>query len=573
MSCLLKRITLFLFIFSFFFSLNTVCAENIPVNKIVKELSTLKATVIKGPGGKYLINMGADNNLKKGNLWTLYTTGAPVIDPATGKKLGMMPLPIGICKVTRVEKHFSEISIKCFEESCNIKSGIVAKRYHAIKAVFQDVNSSSFYLYETIRAKLPLLDWQGYQRIESPSNGTQIAEDSLVIVANKGRVTIWSGGEILLLYDEMTSARKLTQPSIHLSTSPVTEGEKSDLKQKAVAGPPGIMVPGLRKNLKVETYRAVTSINHIVTNLGIIKPDGTNTPYFVYLSNKTLYARAVASKEKHQYFVKGFGDVVNMSMGPNGLIACNVYVKNSGMESRILKFTADGFTVLAKDIDYILEFVDIDGDGINEFLIGQDFDEEIFFGSGVFHLAVDDSGRITQQDSILTPGGFNLFGSIMADLDGNKIKETAFYNPGGKLVVYENNNQKWESQSPFDPIKIMLIEDMTNESNAPKNLPVWPQPVLFNSGDSLVVAVPANQTGIWGIVGGRSKNGGLGILYLNSGTYTFRLLNTKFQGPVQSISAYNNELYIAVVEGNVFTGKGKTHILAVPINVLKESMN
>lgn len=572
MSCLLKRITLSLFIFSFFFSLNTVCAANIPVNKIVKELSTLKATVIKGQDGKYFINKGADNNVKKGNLFTLYKTGEQVIDPVTGKKLGNVQVSLGICKVTRVEKQFSEISVKCFKESCSIKSGMVAKRYQGIKAVFFDVNGTSFYLYKTIRAKLPSLDWQGYHSIEKSSNTEQIT-DGVVIVVNKENITIWSGGEILLLNDEIASAGKLPPPLIHKTTSPVTAAGKSNLKQKAVTSPPGIMVPGIREDLKVETYRSVTTINHMVTNLGIIVPDGTNTPYFVYLSGKTLYARAVSGKKKYQYLVRGFGDVINMSMGPNGLIACNVFVKDSGMESRILKFTANGFIVLAKDIDSILEFLDIDGDGINESLIGQDFDEDSFFGSGVFHLAIDDSGRITQNDAIHTPEGFNLFGSIMADLNGNKIKETAYYNPGGKLVVYETNKQKWESQSPFDPIKNMLIDDMTNESNAPKSVPVWPQPVLFNSGDGLVVIMPANQTNIWGVVGGRSKNGRLGLLYSNSDTYTFRLLDTKFQGPVQSVFVYNNELYIAVVEGNVFTGKGRTYILAVPINVLKKSMN
>jgi len=35
---------------------------------------------------------------------------------------------------------------------------------------------------------------------------------------------------------------------------------------------------------------------------------------------------------------------------------------------------------------------------------------------------------------------------------------------------------------------------------------------------------------------------------------------------------YDNELYIAVVEGNIFTGRGKTHIIAVPMNVLKKSI-
>ncbi|MGD8769256.1 MAG: hypothetical protein PVJ06_04345 [Desulfobacterales bacterium] len=552
-------------------SFNSGYAEKITVGEIVKELGPLEAKVIKGPDGRYLINMGTIHNIKKGNLWTVYSTDKQVIEPITGKKLGVLPVPLAICKVTRVEKHFSEISVKCFKESCNIKSGITAKRYREIKTMFQDVNGSSFRLYELIRANLPSLDWQGYQSIKTSADVTQLPE-GVIIVADKGRVTIWSGGEILSIHDEMTSARSLPQPVITQLTPPVTERKEIDRKQKTVTCAPGIMIPGLSTNLKIENYRAVTSIDHIVNNVGIIESDGVKRPYLIYLSNKTLYARAIQSKERYHLAYNGFGDVVNMSLGPNGLIALNIYVKKEGMASQILKFTKDGFTALAKDIDYILEFQDMNGNGVNESLIGQNFDEESFFGSGVFHLSIDDSGTVTQHDSIYTPTGFNLFGAIMADLDQNKIKETAYYNPGGKLVIYEANKQKWESPSPFDPIKIMLIDDFVNESNPPKDVPVWPQSALFSADHVLFAVVPSNQTGIWRIVGGRSKNGGLGLLCPGNETYAFRLLTTKFQGPVQSIFMYGNELYIAVAEGNIFTGQGKTHIIAVPMNVLKKSI-
>ncbi|MGD2149405.1 MAG: hypothetical protein PVF99_02255 [Desulfobacterales bacterium] len=552
-------------------SFNSGYAEKITVGEIVKELGPLEAKVIKGPDGRYLINMGTIHNIKKGNLWAVYSTDKQVIEPITGKKLGVLPVPLAICKVTRVEKHFSEISVKCFKESCNIKSGITAKRYREIKTMFQDVNGSSFRLYELIRANLPSLDWQGYQSIKTSADVTQLPE-GVIIVADKGRVTIWSGGEILSIHDEMTSARSLPQPVITQLTPPVTERKEIDRKQKTVTCAPGIMIPGLSTNLKIENYRAVTSIDHIVNNVGIIESDGVKRPYLIYLSNKTLYARAIQSKERYHLAYNGFGDVVNMSLGPNGLIALNIYVKKEGMASQILKFTKDGFTALAKDIDYILEFQDMNGNGVNESLIGQNFDEESFFGSGVFHLSIDDSGTVTQHDSIYTPTGFNLFGAIMADLDQNKIKETAYYNPGGKLVIYEANKQKWESPSPFDPIKIMLIDDFVNESNPPKDVPVWPQSALFSADHVLFAVVPSNQTGIWRIVGGRSKNGGLGLLCPGNETYAFRLLTTKFQGPVQSIFMYGNELYIAVAEGNIFTGQGKTHIIAVPMNVLKKSI-
>ncbi|MEA1968910.1 MAG: hypothetical protein U9N77_11920 [Thermodesulfobacteriota bacterium] len=567
MNYLYMRITMLLTIFFCLFFFNSVYAENIFLDKIVKELGTLEAAVIKGPGGRYLLNMGTDNNIKKGNLWILYTPGEQVIDPVTGKKLGILALSSAICKVTRVEKHFSEISVNCFDESCDIKSGFTARRYSGIKTMFQDVNGSSFHLYEQIRARLPLLDWQGYQKIKNSSNAAQLAE-GLVIVADTGIVTIWSGGEILTVCDEMTSAMDQSQPEPGKSVRPVVERKKSELKQKTLPPPLGIMVPGVRRDLEIENYRAVASLDHMVNNLGIIEPDGTDTPYFIYLCHNTLYAGAVNNKEKYQYVFEGFGDVINMSIGPKGLIVLNIYVKNNGMESRILKFTTKGFTVLEKNINYILQFADIDRNGINDSLFGQDFDGENFFGSGVFHLAVDDSGSITQRNSTSTPAGFNLTGAFLADLDGNEIKETAYYNLGGKLVVYENSKKKWESPSKFGPIKTMLIDDFVNDSDAPASLPVWPQPALFSAYDITFAAVPANQADTWSLPSGTSKKGGLGILYPKVETYAFRMLNIMFQGIVQSVFIYDNELYIAVVEGNTFTGQGITNIFAVPINEL-----
>jgi hypothetical protein len=155
---LFMRVIIFSAMIFVFMSFNSGYAEKITVGEIVKELGPLEAKVIKGPDGRYLINMGTIHNIKKGNLWTVYSTDKQVIEPVTGKKLGVLPVPLAICKVTRVEKHFSEISVKCFKESCNIKSGITAKRYREIKTMFQDVNGSSFHLYELIRANLPSLD-------------------------------------------------------------------------------------------------------------------------------------------------------------------------------------------------------------------------------------------------------------------------------------------------------------------------------------------------------------------------------------------------------------------------------
>ena len=121
MNYLFMLVTILSVIFSLFLFLNSVYAEKTNVDEIVRELGPLEATVIKVPDGRHLINMGTDNNVKKGNLWTLYSTGEQVLEPITGKKLGILPVSLAICKVTSVEKHFSEISVKCFKKSCKIK--------------------------------------------------------------------------------------------------------------------------------------------------------------------------------------------------------------------------------------------------------------------------------------------------------------------------------------------------------------------------------------------------------------------------------------------------------------------
>ena len=570
MNYLLTRTILLSFIFSCFLPLNCVSALKAAPDDIARELATLEATVIKGSDERYLLNLGTDNHIKKGSLWTLYSTGEQIIDPGTGKKLGALPVPLAVCKVIRVEKYFSEIIIKCFNEPCIIQSGITAHRFRDIKTTFQDIDGSSFRLYELIRIRLPGLDWQGYRKIENTVRTIPSSEE-IVIAADKTNVTIWSGGEILAAYEKSHSTLPSSRASIGQPGLPVTEKTENTSIQKNIPGLSG-GTPGLNTPLEVNNYTAVTSIDHPVISIGIMAPEGSETPYFIYLYNKTVVARTMDGTEKYHYNYKGFGDVINMSVGYNGLISLNIYIQNEGMKSRLLKFSPRGFTVLSKNINYFLEFPVTSENGMEVSLVGQNFTAEDFFDHGIFRLGVDDTGKIKQHGTINIPAGFNLPGSIFADLNGNGIQEFVFYNAGGKLVIYEGDKQKWKSPSPFVPVNSIMIDDIVNETNAPADLPLWPKPTLFQSGNLIFAVIPANYPGFWRVVSGSQKNGGIGILCPYDGTYTFRLLNTRFQGLVQSVCMYNNTLYIAVVEGNTFTGKGNTHVLTLPIKDLKKSL-
>jgi len=567
---LFTPIIIILAVLFFFSPSNCICAEKTISDKITSTLVPLKATVIKSQDGRYLLNIGADNHIRKGDLWTLYSKGEQIIDPVTGKILGTLPVLLAVCNVIQVEKYFSEIAIKCLNKPCDIQSGLTAHRFQDIKTTFQDMNGTSFHLYELIRARLPSLDWQAYQRIEKNTRPIP-SPDEIVIVADKQNFTIWSGGEILAAYKKSTSALSISPTSTHKSEQPETGGKENQTVPKNIPGLSG-RTPGLSTLLEINDYSAVARLDHSVTDMGIMVPDNSESPYLIYLYNKTVIAQAMDDTEKYQYNYQGFGDVLNISPGHNGLIILNIYDQKEGMRSKILKLSSHGFTVLSKEVDHFMAFLDTDGTGIRESFVGQNYDAETCFDDAVFTLEIDDAGRITQHGTINMPDKFNLPGAIFADLDGNGIQESVFYNAGGQLVIYESDKQKWESPAPFVPVKSILVDDMITETDAPTDLPLWPQPALFQFDNLIFTIIPANDSGFWRTISGSPLNGRLGILCPHNGIYSFKLLSTPFQGPVQSVCVYNNMLYIAVVEGNTFTGKGITHVLAVPIKDLKQSL-
>ena len=79
-------------------------------------------------------------------------------------------------------------------------------------------------------------------------------------------------------------------------------------------------------------------------------------------------------------------------------------------------------------------------------------------------------------------------------------------------------------------------------------------------------AVPANESGLLSVIGGGPEKGGIGILSRQDDNYILRRIDSQFQGAIQSVFVYRNELYMSVVQGDLFTEQGKTNILAVPIN-------
>jgi len=142
-----------------------------------------------------------------------------------------------------------------------------------------------------------------------------------------------------------------------------------------------------------------------------------------------------------------------------------------------------------------------------------------------------------------------------------------------KLVVYERNRLIYESAEPLGgSIKTVQVEPTLPGISNPKTFVIWSQPAVVKTGETAVAAIAANENTFWNMVGGAPSKGTVGILYPTGGRLVLRKLNTAFDGPVQSVFTYKDELYVVVVTGDFFMGTGQTHILAITFKDLAKAL-
>ncbi len=577
-------------------------------DKIMNDLSVMQGVFIKTRQNRNIINRGFKDGVKKGDVWTVFSKGEKIIDPSTGRDLGSLPVPVALCRVIRTEASFSEVEVKNLNNKNRskpdkTKSGETVSRFSDVDAVFMDIGGNNYPLYRTLRAGLSSLNWKGYEKINKRSEALQLPY-GVLILAGKNQITVWSGGEILLLENsanaagpapiaQSASGKPLTgapagpavsaRPAVPAVTSPAASPRVSPVVLPGLAESSAkkyekkpvmthmLLTPGLASDITIKNYRSAGTINKIVLNMGIMSSVKNGVPFFVYLSGGTIFADSIDGKQHYKYNYDGFGDILNIITGKDHLIVLNIFVKDDNdMESRILSFENGKFRIVARGINYILSMVDTNGDGVNDTLYGQEFDSENFLGTNTYRLSLE-SGEVKRIGKIPSLPSFNIMGAFICDLNHNGVQDIGFYDAGNQFVIYEKNKKIWEASSLVcGSVRSILYDDPLSSFDVPKQISIWSMPAIINANGRYFAAVPANESGLLSVVGGGPEKGGLGILSQQNNNYMLRKIDSQFQGAIQSVFTYKNELYISVVEGNLFTEQGKTNILAVPLNEITE---
>jgi hypothetical protein len=544
--------------------------------RIRQDLAPLEARLIKGPGGELLLNKGQRDGVARWDLFTLYAPGEPVVDPATGSKLGELAAPAAVCRAERVHPGFSELAVQCPASDCEPAAGYAAVRYKDIPAVYIDTDGPGYAVYKALRAKLSHLDWQGYRKSGPEAGGPPpFGADGafmLTLVAEADMLTLWCGDEIRAVYSAAaapSSSLGKKEPRLPEAGARTEKGghgrvRVQDLRRPAApdAGPG----TGAGQNLREPGVFARR--NGVLEEFGVMERAQDGASFLVTRSGGRIEAACLAGGKTFQYEYNGFGKALHLSISKRGFLALNIYVPGEGMRSRVLRLSKAGFRLVAGDIGYLLAFVPGADEAAYQGLWGQRFRESELLQPVVHRFQIK-GGALLRGSRVKVPAGFNLSGAFQADFDQNGSPEIGYFDSAGHLRIRSEEGKTWESGSEYGgSLSSLLVEDPMNPDAAPRSMRLWTRPAYFErAGRPYVVCAmnPKPPLLLSGLLQKSGERGRVGLVHFSGGRYQLHFPGDAWEGPVRSVSFWKDRILVLVGAAGFMDKEGSSRILTLPL--------
>ena len=142
-------------------------------------------------------------------------------------------------------------------------------------------------------------------------------------------------------------------------------------------------------------------------------------------------------------------------------VVVNRYSPNrKGMDSFFLVLQNRQLIRQQKGLSDILLAVDTDGDGVNDSVWGQRFDNEDFFRRGQVRQYELRNGRLKRQRKLPLPGGFRATGAVLAQLGAPGNRQLVFVDDRHNLQVYDGKTRRWKSRTNVGGSYVFAVLDI-----------------------------------------------------------------------------------------------------------------
>jgi hypothetical protein len=555
------------------------------VETIRDDLRPVSGYVVMQQENEYLVDLDARHGLRVGDLLSVVTRGQEVIHPITKEVLGRLDEAKAVLRVTQMKSGFSVA--RPVSEPANIAKGDIVRRFAYLKAAFQGSTAQDKALYEALREALPELEWQGLFSAGEQPGGKTPADLLFTLERNELRMLDREGHPVRT-WGYRAAAETVPQ-------KPVAETVRQPTPTVSVVSPPPpVPKPAGEDASQVQWSKSDVDFGPF-TSLGEL-PDRVLMAAYARDPDRLLLATVDGERVRVFTVTGGLrllavikirgGAVSPLSVawwrpertGPLYLAVTAVEEisrnydteKEKKLSGSIFEFDGQSLRPVASGLVYFLGTFDLDGDGLSETLLGQEFHLELKYGR-TYVLTMEGGKVRAGEPGFDLPKEFTVVGSTLVDLTGDGKQEIAMVR-NGVLWIYAGTRRIYKSSRDMGGSISTFTYDMNpgamNTMFTVLSLEAPPYPRDID-GDGvpelLVVGSETSSVKVPGIGPGIKKSW-VSVLKFRGGMFQKGRLPGDLDDPLQGIWADTEKVYIVVSRTtSSLAKKGSSSLLARPL--------
>jgi len=531
---------------------------------IIHDMRPIEGYVVDVVNGQIIIDLGSEAGVHKDDIFTVFHAGKKLTDPVTGKVLGRIESRAGLVRATRVEKIFSYA--QSLDATNKVKRGDHLVRFKEITAVTDDKTGHSGHFFFGLKQGLQALNW--LDKKSSKAELSFIREGDLLKVQNRK-------GKVIREYQ--------------IDAGPV------------IAAPTA--APPANKYAPVYAAGAGGAVAAATATSGKVRYDmqtygydqGGNLPFSAvmgdfFMMDGTMRLAVIQQHALAVYQVtdKGLQNLAKVKLPLIKLLSVCWWQPGSGapyialtgydkdedeVSSVIFRYSKSAIIPVQKQFPYILGSSDVDGDGLPETLLAQDFDRDTFFGREIRQVKViGNTVKTVKYNQTLTSSFHVTGGMVFQPVGGNGllscyIMAKKLHLNAGQREIYVSGKEMGGSLSS---VRYVQNPGDINPLFSNANIEVRPLAVDIDNDGAREILVPSADLSVFSTVGGANdiKKTWVSVLKkTRSGSYMKGKIGGNYDQYIQGIGAANDALYVLTVSsGGLFAeGKGSSRVLILPL--------
>jgi hypothetical protein len=244
-------------------------------------------------------------------------------------------------------------------------------------------------------------------------------------------------------------------------------------------------------------------------------------------------------------------------------------ITDDQVEATLFRLEGNELLPVEERISFFMGTFDLDGDGVPETLLRQSFDRDIFWGSQIREVRLEDGKLKYSRPKFKLPRRFTVLGSTFADLTGDGKVETIFVRDKA-LYIYAGKKQLYKSSAEVGgSIAVATYEldpGASFTSVITAILEISPVAMDVDGDGQLEVLAVTTDRGMLKTPRLTLFKSWLTVVKYENRTFVKGELGEVLETPTQGLTADEGKvLVVASRPGSVFGKEASSRILAYPL--------